>query len=303
MAFISSAKHNSGNKEVNIASGSTASINVSTASANIRVASISQDTAYAYIASQFSASHQALIPLDVETFGGKVFNLRPSPAIESTSDDAQNRNPSVTETEASPSTISPKPFIKFVKAADCTKVKTNKVEAARKSSVRYAEMYRRTSKSPNVRGNQRNWNNLKSQQLGNNFVMKNKACFNCGDFDNLSYDCGLWVKKRRACSKNNYTHKSMPPRAVVYKTVRPPIRTTRPNMNTAQPKKTFVYRPAYSYLSRPVQRKSAVRTQSQVPRVFTVCCCCSRQVNTARPKAVINRRNWVNNIKASACWV
>nr|GFC95446.1 hypothetical protein [Tanacetum cinerariifolium] len=56
MAFISSAKHNSGNKEVNIASGSTASINVSTASANIRVASISQDTAYAYIASQFSGS-------------------------------------------------------------------------------------------------------------------------------------------------------------------------------------------------------------------------------------------------------
>nr|GEX08705.1 hypothetical protein [Tanacetum cinerariifolium] len=40
---------------------------------------------------------------------------RPSPAIESTSDDVQNRNPSVTETEASPSTISSKPFIKFVK--------------------------------------------------------------------------------------------------------------------------------------------------------------------------------------------
>nr|GEY90608.1 hypothetical protein [Tanacetum cinerariifolium] len=46
MAFISSVKHRSGNKEVNIASGSTTSINVSTASANIKVASISQDTAY-----------------------------------------------------------------------------------------------------------------------------------------------------------------------------------------------------------------------------------------------------------------
>nr|GFB95087.1 hypothetical protein [Tanacetum cinerariifolium] len=42
----------------------------------------------------------------------------PSPTIESTSDDAQNRNPSVTETEASSSTILPKPFIKFVKATD-----------------------------------------------------------------------------------------------------------------------------------------------------------------------------------------
>nr|GEU30841.1 hypothetical protein [Tanacetum cinerariifolium] len=43
---------------------------------------------------------------------------RPSPTIESTSDDAQNRNPSIPQIEASPSTISSKPFIKFVKAAD-----------------------------------------------------------------------------------------------------------------------------------------------------------------------------------------
>ncbi|GJY25899.1 retrovirus-related pol polyprotein from transposon TNT 1-94 [Tanacetum coccineum] len=36
-----------------------------------------------------------------------------------------------------------------------------------------------------------------------------------------------------------------------------------------------------------------------------VCCCCSRQVNTARPKAVVNavRTNRVNVVKASACWV
>nr|GEZ52045.1 hypothetical protein [Tanacetum cinerariifolium] len=43
---------------------------------------------------------------------------RPLPAMESTSDDAQNRNPSISETEASPNIISPKPFIKFVKATD-----------------------------------------------------------------------------------------------------------------------------------------------------------------------------------------
>nr|GEW61258.1 hypothetical protein [Tanacetum cinerariifolium] len=52
MAFISSAKHRSGNEEVNIASVSTASTNVSTASANIGVASISQDTGCAYITFQ-----------------------------------------------------------------------------------------------------------------------------------------------------------------------------------------------------------------------------------------------------------
>nr|GEW13943.1 hypothetical protein [Tanacetum cinerariifolium] len=56
MAFISSAKHTSGNEEVNIASVSTASTNVSPASTNIGVASISQEIACAYIASQSSGS-------------------------------------------------------------------------------------------------------------------------------------------------------------------------------------------------------------------------------------------------------
>nr|GEW29748.1 hypothetical protein [Tanacetum cinerariifolium] len=180
---------------------------------------------------------------------------RPSPSVESNPDSLQNNSSYVYNIGESTGSILSKPVVKFVKAADCTEVKTNKVKAARKLTVRYAEIYRRTSKSPNG----------------------------------------------RACPKNNY--KSMPPRAVVHKTVRPTMRTTRPNMNDAQPKRTSVYKPAHSCLSRPVQRKSTVRTQSQVLRVSTVCCCCSRQVNTARPKAVINRRNWVNDIKASACWV
>ncbi|GJU48288.1 ribonuclease H-like domain-containing protein [Tanacetum coccineum] len=42
-----------------------------------------------------------------------------------------------------------------------------------KKSVRDAEMYR--SQTP--RGNQRNWNGQKSNQLGRDFVMYNKACF------------------------------------------------------------------------------------------------------------------------------
>nr|GEZ35428.1 hypothetical protein [Tanacetum cinerariifolium] len=91
------------------------------------------------------------------------------PAIESTSDDVQNKNPSVTKTEASPSTISSKPFIKFVKAADRpTEDKTDKVETVKKPDIRYAEQYRIPSKKSTVRGNQRNWNNLKSQQLEKN---------------------------------------------------------------------------------------------------------------------------------------
>ncbi|GJT80371.1 ribonuclease H-like domain-containing protein [Tanacetum coccineum] len=65
--------------------------------------------------------------------------------------------------------------------------------------VKYAKMYR----SQRPRGNQRNWNNQKSQQLGSDFVMNNKACFVCGSFDHLKKDCDkriiklVWKNTRR----------------------------------------------------------------------------------------------------------
>nr|GFB83593.1 hypothetical protein [Tanacetum cinerariifolium] len=99
---------------------------------------------------------------------------RPSPAIKSTSDDAQNKIPSVTKTGASDSTILSKPFIKFMKAADCP-----------------------------------------------DFVMKKKACFNCGDFNHLAYDCRERVKKGTSRSQNK-THESFKPRLVVHRPFRPP---------------------------------------------------------------------------------
>nr|GEZ56620.1 reverse transcriptase domain-containing protein [Tanacetum cinerariifolium] len=136
-------------------------------------------------------------------------------------------------------TILSKPVIKFVKAAERpTKIKTNKVETVEKPAVKYAELYRKTSKSPNVRGNQRNWNNLKSHQLGKNFEMKNKACYNCGCFDHLSYDCGKWADQGKSWAKNNYTHKSRSPRTVFHKTDRTPAAVNRPNVNNARPKTT-----------------------------------------------------------------
>nr|GFB18171.1 hypothetical protein [Tanacetum cinerariifolium] len=69
----------------------------------------------------------------------------PSSTVESSSEEDQNRNPSVSENIASP--ITPKPFVKFVKASD----------------------------SPD-------------------FVIKKKACFNCGDFNHLAYDYRKRVK-------------------------------------------------------------------------------------------------------------
>ncbi|GKF08492.1 hypothetical protein Tco_0042716, partial [Tanacetum coccineum] len=73
-------------------------------------------------------------------------------------------------------------------------VKPKKHEKPVKRSIRYAEMYR--SQSP--RGNQINWNNLKSQQLGSDFVMYNKACFICGSFDHIQAQCKYHHRERMA---------------------------------------------------------------------------------------------------------
>nr|GEX21485.1 hypothetical protein [Tanacetum cinerariifolium] len=76
---------------------------------------------------------------------------RPSPSIESNTSDLQNSSSSISKHGESSSSIMSKPMIKFVKAADSpTVIKTNKVETARNSSVKYAEMYRNTSKSPKL---------------------------------------------------------------------------------------------------------------------------------------------------------
>nr|GEX84696.1 ribonuclease H-like domain-containing protein [Tanacetum cinerariifolium] len=161
---------------------------------------------------------------------------RPLPPIESTSDNAQNRNPSVTETKASSSTISPKPFIKFVKAND-------------------------------------------SPTKSSNFVIKKKTCFNCGDFNHLAYDCSKRVKRGTSRSQNN-THKSFTPRSIVHRPNRPPMRPMRLNMNAARLNRTSFIKPVHSYTKRPYQRTSAVRSQSRALWVPTV----SRNFSTVNIK-------------------
>nr|GEZ89789.1 hypothetical protein [Tanacetum cinerariifolium] len=80
---------------------------------------------------------------------------RPSLTVESTSGDDQNKNPSVSETVASP--ITPKPFIQFVKPKDNqSKSNSGKTESPKKPPIKYAEQYRKPNKKPNVRENQRN---------------------------------------------------------------------------------------------------------------------------------------------------
>nr|GEX52649.1 hypothetical protein [Tanacetum cinerariifolium] len=137
-----------------------------------------------------------------------------------------------------------------------------------KPTVKYAKMYRRPSKKPTVRGNHRNWNNLKTQQLGSDLVMKKKTCYNCGDFNNLAYDYRKRVKRGTSGSQNGAPmrppHRPAdhrphgapmrpPNRPVGHRPHEPPMRPTRSNMNGARPNRTSFNKQAHSYSKRPFQ--------------------------------------------------
>nr|GEY04966.1 ribonuclease H-like domain-containing protein [Tanacetum cinerariifolium] len=172
--------------------------------------------------------------------------------------------------------------------------------------VKYAEMYKNTSKSPKVRGNQRNWNNLKSQQLEKDFLMQNKACFKCGHFDHLASDCGGWVEKGKTWPNNNFAHKNVTPRAVLLKIGRTPIAVNRTNMNVARPKMTSFAKTAHSNVRRPIQRKSTIRTQSRVLRVSTVIKkfpTVDSKFSTAKLTFTADLGNKGKAVKALACWI
>nr|GEU65357.1 integrase, catalytic region, zinc finger, CCHC-type, peptidase aspartic, catalytic [Tanacetum cinerariifolium] len=89
---------------------------------------------------------------------------RPLPTVESTSKDGQNRNSSASENREPTDSILSKPTVKFVKVVNrpAERPTTNKAETMKKPTVKYAKMYKRPSKKPTVRGNQQNWNNLKT---------------------------------------------------------------------------------------------------------------------------------------------
>ncbi|GKD82174.1 ribonuclease H-like domain-containing protein, partial [Tanacetum coccineum] len=171
--------------------------------------------------------------------------------------------------------------------------------------------------------NQRNWNNQKSQQLGSNFVVYNKACFICGSFNHVHANCN-YHQRERVVYGNNYTrvnynystkkthlsaHRKIAPRAVLMKTGLRPLNTGRP-VNTAHPKTTvYSARPmscfsksSQSTVKRPYQIKTALTNKNFSQKVNTA----KGSFYTTRPKAVNTARpnsNQVNAVKASACWV
>nr|GEX77258.1 reverse transcriptase domain-containing protein [Tanacetum cinerariifolium] len=147
---------------------------------------------------------------------------RPSPTVASTSAEGQNKNSTTSEDVTSLNT--PKPFVKFVKPKDSQyESKTNKQETPKKPQVKYVEQYIHSNKKPNVKGNQRNWNNLKSYQLGPGFDLKKKACFNCGDFSHFANECRKRVQRETTRSQN-HAYMSPSHRSAGHRPHGPPMR-------------------------------------------------------------------------------
>jgi hypothetical protein len=154
------------------------------------------------------------------------------------------------------------------------------------------EQMRRFDNRP--RGNQRNFNNLVSNKLGNDFQLRKKACYACGSFEHLQVNCvnyqrPVWNQYNRVNHKNGFSRNTHPhpnvnmvPRAVLLRSGE-----TR-SIYTARPKRPFQ------------QNKPTTVTK---PRVDSVAKATAN--STARPKFVSNTvvGNQFYAVKASACWV
>ncbi|GJT41173.1 putative ribonuclease H-like domain-containing protein [Tanacetum coccineum] len=209
--------------------------------------------------------------------------------------------------------------IEFVKSKE-------QVKSPRKTTVKQGNQNRLNTHSP--RGNQRNWNNMMSQRLGSNFEMINKACYVCGSFDHLQYDCDnhqrqfnnkkmvkpVWNYTQRVNHQNfsRMTHPSpkrnMVPKVVLMRSGLVSLTTARP-VNTAQPRTTVnsarpmknVFNKAHSTVRRPINNKTATKNSNFNQRVNIVK---DINVNAARPKAVVNTakpKAVLNDVKGNQC--
>ncbi|GJT94809.1 putative ribonuclease H-like domain-containing protein [Tanacetum coccineum] len=249
-----------------------------------------------------------------------------SPIIEDWVSDSEEENVSQTKTEKK--TVKPS-------IAKIEFVKPKQQEKTTRKTVKQVEKHRQNTHSP--RGNQRNWNNMMSQNLGRNFKMFNKACYVCGSFDHLQVDCNyhykqfqkqrkvkpVWNIAQRVNHQNfakkthPYAKKNMVLRAVPTKSGLVSINTVR-QVNAAHTKTTVNAASPMSHLSkkahltvkRPINKNTTFKNSNFNQRVNTVkdknvnTIRAKAAVNSARPKAVVIavKGNNVNVVKASACW-
>nr|GEZ25806.1 hypothetical protein [Tanacetum cinerariifolium] len=152
----------------------------------------------------------------------------PSPTIESTSKDGQNRNSSASENGEPTDSILSKPTVKFVKAVDrqAKRPTTNKTKTLKKPTVKYAEIKR-----------------VKRGTIGS---------------QNNAYMRPL----HRPVGHRPHGAPMRPP----HRPHGPPMKPMRPNMNGARPNRTTFNKQAHSYANKTFQRtsvsKASVRNSS-----------------------------------------
>nr|GEU46529.1 hypothetical protein [Tanacetum cinerariifolium] len=176
----------------------------------------------------------------------------------------------------SPSEIERKTVKPIVDKVEVDIPKQNDKPARR--SVKYAEMYR----TQRPRGNKINWNNLKSHQLGSNFVMYNKACYACGSFNHLQARCKYHQRERMVIGTNhsrvNHTANTVP-KPVLTRTGLKPVNTIR-HVNKKSTRRSF-------------QRRTTYTNRNFSQKVNTA----KGKVNTARPNSVV--LNAIGQIRAN----
>nr|GEZ38155.1 ubiquitin hydrolase [Tanacetum cinerariifolium] len=129
-----------------------------------------------HVVSESVTSLPSIAKSKVKTSESKLKNISDPLIEEWVSDDKEE---DVSQPEIEKKTTKPS-FVKI------NFVKANKTYKIARKTVEQVKHNMRNRHSP--RGNQRNWNNMTSQRLGNNFEMFNKACYVCGCFEHLKYD-------------------------------------------------------------------------------------------------------------------
>ncbi|GJY09491.1 hypothetical protein Tco_0377676, partial [Tanacetum coccineum] len=167
-------------------------------------------------------------------------------------------------------------------------VKSDKnVKSVNKENTHRQVDYPRKSQIP--RDNRRNWNEMMTQKLGNDFEFIKKVCFMYESLNHLIKDFNAVIQSSSRAAAS--------------------ISTARP-VNTAAPKskvndelpKTYSYFKAHSPVRRAFNQKSAAKTNNLNEKVKTARV---NNVTTARPKAVVSAAvgNGENDVKSSAYWI
>nr|GFA99772.1 hypothetical protein [Tanacetum cinerariifolium] len=191
-------------------------------------------------------------------------NRQPSPTVANTSAEDQNNDTSTSEETAS---INPsKAFIKFIKPKESQpESMIEEQETPKKPQVKNSEQNRQSNRRP--KGNQRNWNNLKSYQLGEGskgrqigHSYKSSTHRSAGHRPNGAH---MRPPLRSSGPKPHGNSMRPPFRSAGHKPHGPSMNPRRPTMNGARPYKTFFQTPSFE--TRPFLKSSSVNNSYRAP--------------------------------------